>query len=106
MNVYINTNTNVCPYHIGNLQFDYPEYNVYQPLPEGVFPIEWSVQPEAPDIAHYYEINPIAVDGIWKIEWVLTERKPGTYKPGPDYSFDEESNIWYPSHPLAIIQND
>lgn len=104
-NVYINTNTNQYPYYIGNLRLDYPEYNTYQPLPEGVFPLTWVDAPEAPDVAHYYSPKPIETNGVWTVEWTLETKEPGTYKPGPEYFFDEESRTWYPQNPLVKEQN-
>jgi hypothetical protein len=101
MTTYINTNTNQYPYYIGNLCLDYPEYNVYQPLPEGVFPVTWVNEPEAPDVAHYYVPKPVEKDGEWIVEWNLEEREPGTYCPGPGFFFDEESGKWYPQNPTV-----
>jgi hypothetical protein len=103
MILFINTNTNVYPYYPGNLEADYPEYNVYQPMPNGVFPVTWIEKPEDPDPAHYYELGtPISNNGVYTTNWELKERQPGTYITGPGpWSFDEESKTWYLTNPLA-----
>ena len=108
MNVFINTNTNVYPYYIGNLKVDYPEYNVYQPMPKGVFPVIWIEQPNDADDLHYYELGtPILSDGVYTTNWVLTDKIPGVHLSGPGpWSFDEESKIWYLTNPLAKDTHD
>lgn len=108
MNVFINTNTNVYPYYFGNLEADYPEYNVYQPMPNGVFPVTWVEKPEEINPAHYYELGtPTLSDGVYTTNWELKEREPGTYITGPGpWSFDEESKTWYLTNPLAKDTHD
>jgi hypothetical protein len=108
MDYYINTNNNLYPYFLEELRNDYPEYNVYQPFPKGVFPVVWVDKPEEPDSAHIYKIEtPTFSNGVYTTNWVLKEREPGTYTTGPGpWSFDEESQTWYLSNPLAKDTHD
>lgn len=80
MEIFINTNTNVYPYYIGNLWDDYPEYNVYQPLPEGIFPVVWINEPEVDTTKQYVtEAMPIETDGVWTVQWDVHDYAPGEY---------------------------
>jgi hypothetical protein len=108
MILFINTNTNVYPYYLGNLQVDYPEYNVYQPMPDGVFPVMWLEKPDDADDYHYYELEtPTELDGIYTTNWVLTDKIPGIHPTGPGpWSWDNETNTWFLSNPLAKDTHD
>jgi len=107
-NFYINTITNKYPYTKADLINDNPWYNVYQPLPDGVFPVVWVDCPESPDVHHEYVLEtPTEKDGLWTTNWVLKERKSGTYRHGPGpWLFDEETKTWYLANPLAKATDD
>jgi hypothetical protein len=109
---FINTNTNTYPYYLGNIQNDYPSYNVYQPLPEGIFRVEPGIKPSDPDEFHTYSPSqPELVDGIWTMQYVLIElpfdqeKPPLPDGPGP-WLWDDESKNWYLANPLAKETHD
>jgi len=108
MESFIDTNTNKYPCTLYEIKRDYPEYNVYQPLPDGVFAVKWVEPPEDIDIYHCWVAgNPVIIDGVWTTNWVLKERKLEPYQLGPGpWLFDEESQTWYLAHPLAKATYD
>ena len=109
---FINTNTNTYPYYFGDIQRDYSWYNVYQPLPEGIFQVEPGIKPSDSDESHTYSPSqPELVDGVWTMQYVLIELPfnkeipPSPDGPGP-WLWDCDSKIWYLANPLAKETHD
>ena len=106
----INTNTNTYPYQEWQLRKDYPEYNVYQPLPNGICKVVIEPNPEGFEETHEYTTTlPVLINDVWTIQWELKELPPKTPTqpngPGP-WDWDEESQTWYLYSPLSKATHD
>ena len=101
----INTNVipNKFPYAPFELLKDYPWYNVYQPLPSGIYEVIVDPLPPPPEKTHFYNLSlPIEIDGVWVQQWVLQEHEFGVVRTGPGpWDLDKESGKFYLSNPLA-----
>jgi len=108
MITYINTKTNKYPYFYGDIQVDYPEYNVYQPLPDGVFPVTSKNFDGQPEPGYFWkEVLPAETDGVWTQQWEQEKFPTDNPLSGPGpWSFDEESQTWYLANPLAKAVHD
>lgn len=80
MNTYINTNTNTYPYTFADIQRDYPEYNTYQPLPDGIHPVVWVERPVLDETKQEITyVGPVEKDGVWTVQWDVHDYAPGEY---------------------------
>jgi hypothetical protein len=110
MSDYLNLNTAEFPLHEGDIQLVHPEWTTDQPLPSTFAKVEWQDQPELGKNQTALVVSPIQVNGVWTRQWIihdLTEEELQVQRDylitngGPGYSFDEESQTWYPSNPLV-----
>jgi len=104
MAIYINTNTNVWPYYQVDLANDYHAWNVYQPLPDGIYEIVEQPKPSSADPFYdWREVFPELTNGVWTQKFELFEtnyRLPFPDGPGP-WEWDQEDKVWYLNSPLA-----
>lgn len=98
MAFYFNTITGEFPIYKEDLYNRYPEYNVYQPLPEGI--VEYEV-PELPEITNLEQrvVDTVKnVNGVWKLTWKIIDLTV--------YDFDYDSGEWYIKNPIYLIKEN
>ena len=114
MSDYLNLDTGKFPLHEGDIQLIHPEWTADQPLPSTFAKVEWQDEPELGKNQIALVALPIEVDGVWTRQWAihdLTEEELQAQRDylitngGPEHSFDEESQTWYPSNPLVRMKN-
>jgi len=94
---YCNTITGELPLTKEDLYARYPEYNVYQPLPEGIVQYEETERPETTELQSAV-LNGVAnVDGVWRLQWKIVDITI--------HDIDHESGEWYLKNPIVRAQN-
>jgi hypothetical protein len=95
---YYNTLTKEYPLKIDDIYNCYPEYNVYQPLPDGIVEYIATEKPNYNNQTETCVLNGIKeIDGIWQFNWEIVDTVANNY--------DHESQIWYPANPLVRANN-
>ena len=104
----ININTNKFPYAMWELRQEYADWNVYQPLPDGIFQVVEAPAPEGLEDNQYFEPGqPELIDGVWTLPMVVKDRPFGYTPTGPGpWDLDQESGLFYLAHPLAKATHD
>ena len=93
MPFYYDSNTGRYPVDTDYLYATYPEYNIYQPMPNGVFEYEQTEPPEYGENIMYVADTPAPVDGVWLSQWKSFDLTK--------YAWDDNSQTLYPVNPLV-----
>ena len=82
---------------------NYPGYNIYQSLPDGVFEVQKSEMPiSTKEDKIYVECAPKKIDGVWTQQYELITLSSVPLNSIPEgFSWDEESKTLYPNNPLT-----
>ena len=97
MPLYYDSNKNLYPVDTQYLYAAYPGYNIYQPIPDGIFEYEETPQPQAVIDTMYIPDTPALVEGVWLSQWKAIDLTK--------YSYDSQSQTWYFANPLAKNNN-
>jgi hypothetical protein len=73
MSIFINTNTNEYPRHIGDIQILYPYHKGEDFLPDGWHLVEPTAHPTITSEQTVEESFPVNIDGKWKQSWVVRD---------------------------------
>jgi hypothetical protein len=98
MTLYYDSNTGRYPVDIDYIHAMYPEYNVYQPIPNGVFEYEQTEPPEYGENIMYVADTPALVNGAWLSQWKSIDLTK--------YVWDDHSQTWYFKNPLVKAIDD
>ncbi len=67
MAIYMNTSTGEYPRHDGDLEL--LGWSVGEPLPTNWVEVEYVDPPKLGDNETYTQLDPIEIDGVWKMQW-------------------------------------
>jgi hypothetical protein len=70
--IYISPN-NEYPRHYGDIQLDYPDWQLGDTLPEGWVKVEQTSRLETETDQVSYEVYPKEIDGVWYQTWTVRD---------------------------------